>query len=701
MKDILIRIMSERVPMQPTQADLQTSDGALTPDEIQRNALAEVFRRSPAFIAVLRGPHHIFELVNDQYLNLIGNRDVIGKSVREALPEVESQGFIKLLDGVYATGVPYVGKDVRVLLQRTPTEPPEERFLDFVYQVTSDADNSITGILAHGIDVTNRKHSEDSARELAITLERQSRIFNIALSHITDFTYIFDLDCRFLYANPALLNLWGLSLEQAVGKNFDDLKYPADLADRLHNQIRQVINTRTQVRDETPYTSPSGATGFYEYIFSPVLSAAGKVEAVVGSTRDISQRRQSELDREQSLASERAARADAERASRMKDDFLATLSHELRTPLNAILGWSQILRKSGASISADDLDEGIVAIERNARAQTQIIEDLLDMSRIVSGKVRLDVQSVDLATVVRAGVDTMRPAAEAKGVRLDLASDATPIAVSGDPNRLHQVFWNLVSNAIKFTPRGGSVRVTLQNDGAHIEVNVIDTGEGITTEFLPHVFDRFRQADASTTRRHGGLGLGLSIVKQLVELHGGSVMARSDGAGKGTTFTVILPIMVAQTEPDPGVTGEDRLSTSSPNCLSASAPQLEGVRILVVDDEADTRAIFRRLLEDCGARVRTASSAAEAFDAFTAEPPDVLISDIGMPVEDGYSLMRRIRELDKELGGNTPALALTAYARPEDRLRAVRAGFQMHLVKPVEPHELITMAASLVQRTVE
>jgi CheY-like chemotaxis protein len=380
----------------------------------------------------------------------------------------------------------------------------------------------------------------------------------------------------------------------------------------------------------------------------------------------------------------------------MKDDYIATQSHELRTPHNAIRGRSQIL-SSGAPPAPEDLEEGLAVIERNARAQTQIIEDLLDMSRIISGKVRLDVRPLDVAAVVRAALDTVRHAADAKSIRLQAVVDPAAGEVVGDANRLQQVFWNLLSNAIKFTPVGGHVQVALRREGGHAEASVTDTGQGIAPEFLPYVFDRFRQADASTTRQHGGLGLGLSIVKHLVELHGGSVRASSAGAGHGATFVVSLPSSAARSEPELPAARRAPAAEAPAELYRDASRHLRNVDVLVVDDEADARSVVRRLLEDCGATVRTAASAREAMEQFTRQRPDVLVCDIGMPGEDGYSLIRRIRALGKDAGGAVPALALTAYARAEDRMRAVRAGFQMHVVKPVEPVELVTMVASLAQ----
>ena len=383
----------------------------------------------------------------------------------------------------------------------------------------------------------------------------------------------------------------------------------------------------------------------------------------------------------------------------MKDEFLATLSHELRTPLNAILGWAQILK--AAPPSPEDVTEGVDIIERNARAQTQIIEDLLDMSRIISGKIRLDVQRVDVAEVVRAAVDTVKPAANAKGIAIRAVLDSVVLSVSGDPNRLQQVFWNLLTNAVKFTPKGGRVQVLLERVNSHLEISVNDNGEGIDPQFLPHVFDRFRQADATTTRRHGGLGLGLAIVKQLVELHGGVIRVKSPGKGRGSTFIVSLPLTVLHPDPDSDAEPPRRHpgGKGSPCESLAGVPvQIKGLTVLVVDDEPDARSLLRRLLEDCEATVFAAASAAEALELLEAHRPEVLVSDIGMPGEDGYSLIRRIRALPPDRGRNTPAVALTAYVRAEDRVTAIMAGFQHHLSKPVEPRELIAVVATLGNR---
>jgi CheY-like chemotaxis protein len=393
------------------------------------------------------------------------------------------------------------------------------------------------------------------------------------------------------------------------------------------------------------------------------------------------------------LENERAARAEAERLSELKDQFLATLSHELRTPLSAILGWSQILRRR--PLERDELLKVVETIERNARVQTQLIEDLLDMSRIASGKLRLDVQPVEPATFIDAAVQTVRPAAEAKGIRLESMLDPAAGPVSADPSRLQQVVWNLLNNAIKFTPKDGKVQLVLQRVNSHVEIVVTDTGIGIKPEFLGHVFERFRQADASTTRSYGGLGLGLSIVKQLVELHGGTVRAQSKGDGLGSTFTVDLPLTAVHRP-----SREARTHPAAPSASPADykVADLSGLRVLVVDDEPDARNLVQQLLGECGAEVVTAASMDQALALVQSARPDLLVSDIGMPGADGYELLERVRALGDPGLASLPAIALSAFARSEDRTRALRSGFLLHLSKPVEPAELVATVASAVRR---
>jgi signal transduction histidine kinase len=383
-------------------------------------------------------------------------------------------------------------------------------------------------------------------------------------------------------------------------------------------------------------------------------------------------------------------RARAEEANRAKDDFLAVVSHELRTPLNAMLGWAHILRSG-------DLDErnrqrALEIIERNARAQTQLIEDLLDVSRITSGKLRLRVTPVDLRAVVEAAADAVRPAAEAKALSLSTHVDPEASALAGDADRLQQVVWNLLSNAVKFTPEGGRVRARATREGGHVVLRVDDSGAGIDPEFLPYVFERFRQAEMGATRRRAGLGLGLSIVKHLVEMHGGTVSAESEGEGKGASFAVRIPLAPARPERP----FHPRAPAPDPAAALRSPPELEGLRVLVVDDEPDARDLMRSILERCKMLVETAADAEEGFYLLCSSRPDLLVSDVAMPGGDGYAFVRRVRELPSDGGGRTPAVAVTAFARSEDRTRALLAGYNHHLPKPVEPGELVAVIASVM-----
>ncbi|MEZ0274430.1 MAG: ATP-binding protein [Roseimicrobium sp.] len=373
---------------------------------------------------------------------------------------------------------------------------------------------------------------------------------------------------------------------------------------------------------------------------------------------------------------------EAQRQSRIKDEFIATLSHELRTPLQSILGWVQLLR-SGQS-EPDELEQGLEVIDRNVRAQQRIIEDLLDINRILSGKIRLDVQALDLVPLITAALEAVAPAAQAKGIRIQTVLDPLAAVTSGDPQRLQQIFWNLLSNAIKFTPAGGKVHVLLERVNSHVEITVSDTGVGIAPEFLPHVFDRFRQQDGSSTKRYGGLGLGLAIAKNLTELHGGRINAKSAGVDKGATFVVGLPLLPVKQKHDP----RDYQSSAE---VSPLWPNLDGVKVLVVDDEEDTRNLVATTMARAGATVRNASSAAEAMKRFGEEVPHVLVSDVGMPDTDGYALIRLVRALPAEKGGTVPAIALTAYARMEDRITAISSGFQVLVAKPADALELLKM----------
>lgn len=490
--------------------------------------------------------------------------------------------------------------------------------------------------------------------------------------------------------NSPWLEFTGRTLEQELGNSWAQGVHPDDLEHCLriytaNFEARQPFEMDYRLRHRD---------GSYRWIFdrgTPMFDSGGAFLGYMGGCIDIHERKEAEQNREIRLQSEQAARAEAERIALLKDEFLATVSHEMRTPLTAILGWAQLLRKG--TLTGDAFPQAVETIERNARTQAKLIEDLLDMSHILSGRLRIDVQRVRLTDTIEAALAAAEPAAAAKHIRIVRVLDTKTSPVSGDPIRLQQVVWNLLNNAIKFTPSGGKITITLERVNSHIEIAVSDSGEGIAPEFLPYVFDRFRQANASTTRQHQGLGLGLAIVKQLSELHGGSVHAKSPGRGLGSTFILHFPVSAMHGGHYPEtLTGTDATHRDH----DEPVPSLAGADVLVVDDDRDTREMLRSVLEQSGAVVRTASSVEEAVAAFDIRSPDILVSDIGMPGEDGYSLIRKIRE--RSSGHDVPALALTAFARSEDRRRALGAGFQMHLAKPVEPAELITAIASLAKR---
>ena len=422
-----------------------------------------------------------------------------------------------------------------------------------------------------------------------------------------------------------------------------------------------------------------------------IVGIAAHAAIAIDNARLYDEARRSADERARLLDAERTARAEVERVSMMKDEFLATLSHELRTPLNSVLGWSEILL-SQATMDPQ-MRHGLETIARNARAQAKLIEDLLDMSRVVSGKIRLDVQRVDLATIIDAALDSIRPSADAKAIRVRRVLDPGAGPVVGDPNRLQQVIWNLLSNAVKFTAKDGKVDVEVRRVNSHVEISIRDTGIGIDPQFLPHLFQRFRQADSSITRRYGGLGLGLSIVRQLVELHGGTVDAASRGLGMGSTFTVCLPLPAVRELP--AAPPREHPTTASATEVPSPDVSLEGITVLVVDDEPDAREIVKAVLGAARATVVTAGSAAEGLDLAKSSRPDVIVSDIGMPDRDGYDFMRDVRALPPAAGGKTPAIALTAFARTQDRTRALLAGYQVHVSKPIEARELVAAVRSL------
>ena len=495
------------------------------------------------------------------------------------------------------------------------------------------------------------------------------------------------------YVNPAFTKMTGYSQDEIRGKTPRILQGPK--TDRaLLRRLRDDLRDSRAFHGETVNYRKDGSEYFVEWRITCLTDDDGNVVKWVAIQRDVTPRVLAEQERDELLVKERIARKEIEQQSKMKDEFLATLSHELRTPLNAIVGWSQLLIRNR---EPSDLEEGLHVIERNARAQTQLIGDLLDMSRIITGKLRLDVQKVDLHEVILGAIASVQHSADQKQIRLTTVLDPLAGPVSGDPSRLQQVVWNLLSNAIKFTKAHGRIQVVLERVNSHVEIAISDSGIGIRPEFLPVVFDRFRQADATTTRQQGGLGIGLAIVKQLVELHGGQIRAKSPGEGSGSTFIVSLPVAIVHHADAVDILPPTVFDDGQPEDIECPAA-LEGLKVLVVDDEPDTRNLLRRMVENCKAVVTVAASVDEALALFKQSRPDVLLSDIGMPNKDGYELIRSVRKLSKRDGGQVPAAALTAFARSEDRRRSLIAGFDMHIPKPVEPAELIAVVSRLAKR---
>ena len=558
------------------------------------------------------------------------------------------------------------------------------REIRMVDQLLEEADNATT--LKEAPEVLTPLTRNDSA--LRASEIRYRRLFESARDGIL---ILSALSLKITDVNPFMMELLGYSRDEFLGKElweiglFDDKNASQKAFKELQlNGYLRYENLPLQTTDgklrEVEFVS-----NVYDEDRHPVIQC---------NIRDITDRKHAEEERRVLLASAEAARAEADTANSLKDEFLATVSHELRTPLTAILGWSQML--ASGNLDEQESKRAVETILGNARAQREIIDDLLDISRIITGKLRLDIRSVEMDPIIEAVVEGVRPAADARNIHLQTAIDPLIGPISADPDRLQQIIWNLLSNAIKFTPEGGHVGVRLERSDSQVEITISDTGRGIHPELLLHVFDRFRQFDSSSRRRHGGLGLGLSIVRQLVELHGGTVTAESPGAAAGTTFKVMLPVTSVHHDlnniektPEPII---------KDNHATESEPALNDVRVLVVDDERDSRELLVAALMMRGAQVVSFGSAIEALEEMERRPFDVLLSDIGMPEMDGHWLINKIRQLPIERGGRIPAVALTAYAGIEDRKRALLAGYQVHIPKPVELAKLASVVAELAAR---
>jgi signal transduction histidine kinase/ActR/RegA family two-component response regulator len=590
-----------------------------------------------------------------------------------------------------------------------------------------DANGTVIGASKIARDISERKHADaERARLLAATqehaemLEKLNHVGGVVASALNRQTVIDAVTngaravtgatfAAFFY-NAADEHHQALTLQAVSGAPRDDFAdFPSAHAADVFNRLRGIPALRSDdisVDERYAHVEPfdalnSGRLGVRSYLAVPIKARSGEVVGGLffghpdaGRFADIHERAAIGMASWAAIALDNAQLyLGAQQANRLKDEFLATLSHELRTPLNAILGYARMVR-SGI-VTPEKLGRAIGTIERNASSLTQIVEDILDVSRIISGKMRLDVQTVDLPDVVRSAVESVTPAAEAKGIRLETVLDPRASPISGDPARIQQVIWNLLANAVKFTGRGGKVQVRLQRVDSHVEVDVSDTGIGIAPDFLPFVFDRFRQADSSTARERGGLGLGLGIARQLVEMHGGTIEAASPGTDRGSTFRIKLPLMIVHPE---RAAATATAIASDRDGLAMPTPDLQNVHVLAVDDDRDALVLVRDILEAAGARVSTANSAFDALAALDGDRPDVLVADLGLPRMDGFQLIAEVRRHADDAVRSVPAAALTAYARSEDRARALRSGFHLHLAKPIDPTELMAAVASLARR---
>ncbi|HSS47310.1 MAG TPA: CHASE3 domain-containing protein [Thermoanaerobaculia bacterium] len=607
-----------------------------------------------------------------------------------ALPVIESGRGAALMNGIRGDLAAMKAEENRLLKLRVRES---ERSAATVQATMWVANLIAIALLAAFTFLAFRRLAEQQRNARALA-EHRDRL-QVTLASIGDAVLSTDEQGRVQILNPVAGNLVGWPPAEAEGRPLaevfhivnEETRKPAE--DPVEKAIR--LGTIVGLANHTIVISRDGRETPIEDSAAPIKDKDGKVLGVVLVFRDISERKGFQREQERLAEGERVARVQAEEANRSKDEFLATVSHELRNPLNAISGWTVILRNGPADQQASQ--HAAEVIERNARALARIVEDILDVSRIVTGKLHIEPRETELTPVVQAAVDAVRPAAEAK--RIDIETRLEPAGpVWGDPDRLQQVIWNLVANAVKFTSKEGKVEVRLQRAGSQVEIVVCDNGPGIASELLPYVFDHFRQADSSSTRRHSGLGLGLAIVRHLVELHGGTVAVASDGDGRGTAFTVSLPVRTLGTVPAAAPAAGE--STERPSAPAAETP-LRGLRTLVVEDDPDSLEMVCMLLAQRGADVRPAASTAEAMAVIERWKPDLLISDLGMPEEDGYTLIRRVRALPAEHGGQVPAVALSARTRPEDRIEALSAGFQMHISKPVAPAELLAVAVTLAR----
>jgi two-component system CheB/CheR fusion protein len=695
-------ILSSNEELQSTNEELETAKEEIQATNEELNTLnEELHRRNMEATQVSNDLQNLLSSTNipilmleddlrirrftplaQQVLNLISTD--VGRPLRDINHNLKVPDLEQQISEVIST----------LSVKEQEVQDQEGHWYDLRIRPYRTIDNKIDGAVVILVDIDALKRSTEQ-------LKASRNYAEAIVETMRDPLVVLDVGLRVITANWAFYEMFQVAPAQTEQR----------LIFELGNGQWNIPRLRLLLEEVIPKNSEPDFQGFeVDHDFDQIgykimllnarrMHEADHEEMILLAIEDITEQKRLERELVQLLAQEQSARAAAEAANRAKDEFLSILSHELRNPLNSLLGWAQLLRRR--KVNEDTTTRGLEAIERSARAQTQLIEDLLDISRITSGKLRLNVSPTELASVIGAAIEVVRVSADAKQIQIESRLAPTARRLSGDPVRLQQVLWNLLSNAIKFTPAGGRVAVTLEYFDSLAQIQVRDTGQGISPEFLPHVFERFRQADGSSTRSSSGLGLGLNIVKHLVELHGGTVEAESQGLGLGATFTVRLPLQTNLEENVPLRALEPVDSTRELEVPVDNVPSLESVRVLVVDDEADNRNLFMTVLEQYGAAVTGVASAGEALSMLTANPGeyDVLLSDISMPEEDGYALIRQVRALSAEAGGQIPAAALTSRARSEDQRAAIAAGFQKHLAKPVEPAQLAFVVANLAGRT--
>jgi PAS domain S-box-containing protein len=655
--------------------------------ESERDRLRQILEQMPIAVRIAEAPSGRLIFHNLEGLRLLRH---------PLLPSEDYTGYAQY-GGLHEDGTPYRPEEYptsRSLLSGEVIRGEELRYrrgdgTETLFSVDSapiyDGKGRMVLTVTTFIDIAERKHAEEALRE---SEERFSKAFrsspdSLVISRIADGVII--------EVNDSFASLTGYSRGELVGQSAVSMGLFVDPGDR--QRMIEILKEQNYVRDhEFRMRRKSGEVRLILFSAEPIELQGEHCWLTMG--RDITESRRAEEELQRLFRQEKAARQEAEAANRMKDEFLATVSHELRTPLTSIMGWTSMLLKE--SMPAPQTRHALEVIARSAKSQSELIDDVLDMARINTGKLKLDARPVEIERIFHAAVDIIRPSAKAKRITLHVTGDGRTCMVYGDASRLQQAIWNLLSNAVKFTREGGHIEAQLAFAPGHVEISVTDSGIGIEPQFLPYVFERFRQEDSSSTRIYGGLGLGLAIVHRVAEMHGGVVSAFSPGKGRGSTFRIFLPLMIATEESTP-------IAELEPAALSAiaseeSGPMLDHVRVLVVEDDADTVDLLKVILADSGADVVTAPSVRKALDVFDHWRPDVLVSDIAMPEQDGYQLIGQLRSRGTERGGDIPAVALTAYGRNEDKKRALAAGFQMHLTKPIAPTELLTALANLSGR---